>query len=183
MRRFLTVGIFVALAAGLWLGAASCGNGGAASVPVKPVTSAEPEPLVPADLGPDKIDVADYPVLQQESYPLVVEKCSRCHTLARVVNAPLVDASTWTRFVKRMHGKNQSRENGGPLLKGEEAKRVISFLVFDSRERKIKRADEFQMQQADLRARFDLAVQERTRKKMEEDRGRSRESTPYVGDR
>lgn len=184
MRRLLTGGVFVALAAGLWWGAASCGNGGGASGPVTPATSpAEPVPLFPADLGSDKIDVTGYPVPQQENYSLFVKKCSLCHTLARVVNAPMVDASTWTRFVKRMHGKNQDRVNGGPLLTGEEAKRVISFLVFDSRERKIKRADEFQMQQADLRNRFDLAVQERTKKKMEQDRGRSRESTPYVGDR
>jgi hypothetical protein len=184
MRRILTVGVFAALAAGLWLGAASCGNGGAASAPATQATSpAEPVALFPADLGSDKIDVTGYPVTQQENYSLFVEKCSVCHTLARVVNAPMVDASTWTRFVKRMHGKNQARVNGGPLLNGEEAKRVISFLVYDSRERKIKRADEFQMQQADLRARFDLAVQERTKKKMEEDRATSRESAPYVGDR
>lgn len=183
MRRLLAAGVFGALAAGLWLGAASCGNGGAASVPAKGGASLEPDPLFPADLGPAKIDVADYPVAQQENYALFAEKCSLCHTLARAVNAPMVDASTWTRFVKRMHGKNQARVNGGRLLEGEEARRVISFLVFDSRERKIKRADEFQMIQADLYARFDRAVQEQTKKKIEEDRAAPRETAPYVGDR
>lgn len=81
-------------------------------------TSLDREPLFPADLGPDTIDVTAYPVSQQENYALFVKKCSLCHTLARPINSPLVDASTWTRFVKRMHGKNRDRLNGGPLLSG-----------------------------------------------------------------
>lgn len=180
MRRILTAGVFVVVAAGLWLGAASCGNGEAAS---GGKTSPDREPVFPADLGPDTIDVTAYPVSQQENYALFVKKCSLCHTLARPINSPLVDASTWTRFVKRMHGKNQARSNGGPLLSGDEAKRVISFLTFDSRERKIKRADEFQAQQSDLRARFERNAREQIKKKTAEGRTASQESAPYVGDR
>jgi hypothetical protein len=180
MRRILTAGVFIVAVAGLWLGAASCGNGEAFS---RASASLDPEPLFPADVGPDTIDVTSYPVIQQENYTLFVEKCSLCHTLARAINSPLVDASTWTRYVKRMHGKNQARSNGGPLLSGDEAKRVISFLTFDSRERKIKRADEFQAHQSNLRNQFDRNAQERTKKKMAESRKASQESAPYVGDR
>ena len=180
MRRILTAGVFTSVAVGLWFGAASCGNGEAAS---GGGTSSEPEALVPADLGRDKIDVTSYPLVQQENYTLFVEKCSLCHTLARPINSPLVDASTWTRFVKRMHGKNRDRLNGGPLLSGVEAKRVISFLTFDSRERKIKQAEKFQAQQSDLRARFDRNAREQTKKKIAKGRTASQESAPYVGDR
>lgn len=180
MRRLLTIGVGAVVAAGLWFGAASCGNGEAASQGTDaPGTDA----VFPADLGPDSIDVTGYPLVQQENYRLFAEKCSRCHTLARPINSPLVDAATWTRFVKRMHGKNQARANGGPLLSGDEAKRVISFLTFDSRERKMKRADEFHAQQLDLRARFDQLSREKTKKKVAEDRATTREPAPYVGDR
>ncbi len=180
MRRLLMVGVVVAVAAGLWFGAATCGNGEAAS---RGTTSSPREPAFPADLGPDTIDVSAYPASQQENYALFAEKCSICHTLARPIHSPLVDASTWTRYVKRMHGKNRDRFQGGPLLSGEEAKRVISFLAFDSRERKIKRADEFHAQQADLRARFEQFRRRQNEKKTEEGRRASQESSPYVGDR
>ncbi len=183
MRRVLAAGLFVAVAAGLWFGAASCGNGGGASGSGGAGVSGEKNILFPADLGPGTIDVTGYPLVQQENYSLFVEKCSRCHTPARAINAPMVDAATWARFVKRMHGKNQSRSMGGALLSGDEAKRVISFLAFDSRERKIKRADEFQTQQSNLRARFELVSREQTKKKAAEGRALTREAAPYVGDR
>ena len=181
MRRVLTAGGIAVVAAGLWLGAASCGKGGNASGP-SGSSSAEREPLFPADLGPDAVVVTSYPVAQQENYALFVEKCSLCHTLARPINSPIVDAATWTRFVKRMHGKNHAR-SGGPLLSGEEANRVISFLVFDSRERKIKRSEEFQRLQADLQQQFDRAMRAQEKRKTAEGRTSSRESAPYVGDR
>lgn len=182
MRRVLT-GLVVTLAAGLWLGAASCGKGGGASGPKERTPPLGREPLFPADLGPDTVDVRAYPASQQENYALFVEKCSGCHTLARAVNSPIVDAPTWNRYAKRMHGKNQARENGGVLLSGEEAKRVISFLVFDSRERKIKRADEFQNFLADLGARYEQETQAWKKTKGEEGQRLAQESAPYVGDR
>ena len=108
MRRVLT-GLVVTLAAGLWLGAASCGKGGGASGPKERTPPLGRELLFPADLGPDTVDVRAYPASQQENYALFVEKCSGCHTLARAVNSPIVDAPTWNRYAKRMHGKNQAR--------------------------------------------------------------------------
>lgn len=184
MRRALAAGLVVGTAVGLWWGAGSCGKGGAASGPrdSSVPTTEEREALFPADMGPDTIDVTAYPAPQQENYRLFVEKCSLCHTLARPINSPLVDASTWGRYVRRMHGKNQVR-HGGLLLSGEEAKRVIAFLAFDSRERKIKRAEEFQSLQADLLMRFDLAVRDRYKRNAEVGRTSSQESAPYVGDR
>lgn len=181
MRRVLTAGAIAVLAAGLWLGAASCGKGGNASGPSEPTAEAR-DPLFPADLGPDTVVVTSYPTAQQENYALFVEKCSLCHTLARPINSPIVDAATWTRFVKRMHGKNNAR-SGGPLLSGEEANRVIAFLVFDSRERKIKRSEEFQKLQAELHLQFERVLRERLKRKAAAGRAISREPAPYVGDR
>ena len=60
---------------------------------------------------------------------------------------------------------------------------MISFLVFDSRERKIKRADEFQNFLADLGARYEQETQAWKKTKGEEGQRLAQESAPYVGDR
>lgn len=182
MRRVLAAALVLGITAGLLVGASSCGSGGAAPGRSDPVALAEHQAVFPADLGPSAIDVASYPAVQQDNYRLFAEKCTNCHSLARPINSSIVDASTWGRYVRRMHEKNQGRF-GGPLLSGDEAKRVISFLAFDSRERKIKRAEEFQSLQADLRARFDLVVRQRSKRKSDEGRASALESAPYVGDR
>lgn len=180
MRRVLAVVGVGGTALILWAGAASCGRANSASGDVVGATA--PELFGPADLGPDFVDVTAYPRAQQENYQLFVAKCSVCHTLARPINSTIADAPTWTRYVSRMHVKTEAR-SGQPLLSSAEAKRVISFLVFDSKERKVKKAEAFQSLQAELVTRYERALKERDRLKSEGGRSQARESAPYVGDR
>ena len=59
------------LAAGLWLGAASCGKGGGASGPKERTPPLGRELLFPADLGPDTVDAVSYthlPISGQECF-------------------------------------------------------------------------------------------------------------------
>jgi len=46
------------------------------------------------DLGPDRIDVSAYPADLQNTYrTLLIDKCARCHTAARVLNSQFVEPS------------------------------------------------------------------------------------------
>lgn len=168
----------IALAAALL--AAGCLEG--AREPAPGSALAGDRMLFPADLGPDVIDVRDYPSAQQENYRLVVAKCSGCHTLARVVNSPIVDGATWSRYVSRMHGKSAAR--GEQLfLTNREARQVESFLVFDSRRRKVRQKEEFQALLDDLERRFERAREDRARALKARNAAQAREPAPYVGDR
>jgi hypothetical protein len=150
MRRVLAVAASGAVALAFLAGAWSCRP--AASPGAGQEAGEEPE-RYPADLGPDEVDVTSYPRAQQEGYALFVARCSGCHPPARTINSPIKDSATWTRYVTRMHVKSETL-TGKPLLSDTEARRIIGFLVFDSRERKLKRADQFEAQQRALTARF-----------------------------
>ena len=115
----------------------------------------------PNDFGPESIDVSGYPEEYKESYNLFVEKCSRCHTIARPINSQFVEVKTpdmdalkasspqvfakplvwqiedniWERYVKRMMRKP------GCEMDVETAKKIWKFLVYDSNERKLKNHD------------------------------------------
>jgi hypothetical protein len=112
----------------------------------------------PNDFGPDTIDVSGYPEEYKESYKLFVEKCVRCHTIARPINSQFTEVKTpdmdslktsspqvfekhyvwqvedniWERYVKRMMRKP------GCEMTVDEAKGIWKFLVYDSKERKLK---------------------------------------------
>lgn len=83
------------------------------------------------DFGPDKIDVSNYPPEHQENYKLFVERCSRCHTIARPINSQFSQSDEWERYVKRMMRKP------GCEMPTDEAKKVWQFLVYDSQTRKL----------------------------------------------
>ncbi len=136
----------------------------------------------PADLGPAEVDVSQYPEPQKANYALFAEKCSKCHTLARAINAPFIEEGTWSRYVHRMHGKAQARLEE-PLLEGAEARRVIDFLVYDSRERKVKRAQEFMRTQEDLKQFFQEVLAERAHVQEQEAMDKAKAPAPYVGDK
>jgi hypothetical protein len=104
----------------------------------------------PSDLGPATIDVSRYPAYQQESYRMFLRTCSVCHSPARAINSPLITYDNWSRYVHRMHLKAQ-----GQLLTAEDAKRLIDFLAYDSHQRKVLHAPEFQALQRRLNARFE----------------------------
>src|SRR5208337_4642546 len=91
---------------------------------------------LPQDKGPDKIDVSKYPAEQQKSYKLFVDKCAKCHTIARPINT-IMTAPEWSRYVKRMMHK----PNSG--ISDAQGKAIYEFLAYDEETRKDKNAKAF----------------------------------------
>jgi hypothetical protein len=79
----------------------------------------------PRDDGPDKIDVSGYPKEQAARYPVFVQKCSKCHPVARPINSRF-DSSEWKRYMKKMI----RRPNSG--INEEQAADIYEFLKFFS---------------------------------------------------
>jgi hypothetical protein len=103
MRRFLVGGALVAL-----LTAADYGP------------DFKPDPR---DDGPGSIDVSRYPEAQRKNYEMFTAKCSKCHPLARSVNARFA-AADWKRYMKRMI----RRPNSG--INEEQAAKIYEFLKY-----------------------------------------------------
>jgi hypothetical protein len=79
----------------------------------------------PRDTGPDKIDVSGYAPDMQERYRVFALKCSKCHSLARPINARIT-GEEWKPYVKKMIRRPGSGIN-------EEAGQVVyEFLKFYS---------------------------------------------------
>ncbi len=132
----------------------------------------------PYDLGPSTIDISSYPKEIQESYKLFLGACSICHTPARPLNSPYIKAADWKRFVQRMHLKMMDRAI--PLDKSVE-KKIIEFLVYDSKVRKMDRRAEFNAQQENLNQLYSDLVKERDKLIIEETENLPKKETPYVG--
>ena len=86
--------------------------------------------------GPATIDVSGYPKGIQENYKVFREKCTLCHQLSRPVNSDYVLPDEWSRYVKRMMYKP------GSNITANSAKKIYSFLVYDSSVRKRAQLDE-----------------------------------------
>jgi hypothetical protein len=82
----------------------------------------------PADKGPNFIDVTAYPPKMQVTYELFTRKCSRCHTVARPINATFT-SEEWRKYVYKMMGKP------GSGLTPKTAEKIIEFLVYDLQHR------------------------------------------------
>ncbi len=91
---------------------------------------------LPQDKGPDKLDVSKYPAEQQKSYKLFVDKCSKCHTIARPINTTMTQPE-WSRYVKRMMHK----VNSG--ISDTQGKAIYEFLAYDQENRKDKNPSAF----------------------------------------
>ena len=111
-----------------------------------------------SDLGPEEVDVSGYPLMQRRNYRTFVAACSRCHGLARTVNSPLVSRAWWEFYVMSMRARSNWSERE---LTREEAAAVLDFLEYDGRERKAKRAKEFERDAAELKRRYKALVDER----------------------
>ncbi len=85
----------------------------------------------PRDSGPDRIDVSGYPSMQQRQYDVYASKCSKCHPLARSVNARF-NSTDWKRYMKRMI----RRPNSG--INEEQAAQIYDFLKFYTQQLGIK---------------------------------------------
>ncbi len=72
----------------------------------------------------DSVDVSSYPPDIQRAYRVFALRCSRCHTLARPLNARIYDAQHWVRYVARMRRQPGSGidENNGEL--------ILKFLLY-----------------------------------------------------
>lgn len=135
-------------------------------VPAPPARAEVPEApeerrraaLFYSDLGPDTIDLSGYPAEQRRGYEAYARLCSRCHTLARSINAPYVDRSWWEFYIASM--RMRSHFHGEELRKTDVAA-VLDFLEYDSARRKVGRAAEFEAVKAELKRRFEAALDER----------------------
>ena len=92
---------------------------------------------LPQDKGPDKIDVSKFPAEQQKNYKVFVDKCAKCHTIARPINTTMTRAE-WERYVKRMMHK----PNSG--ISDSQGKGIFDFLAYDQENRKDKNPGAFQ---------------------------------------
>ncbi len=79
----------------------------------------------PRDLGPGSVDVSRYPPEQKKTYEVYSAKCSKCHPLARSVNARF-SAQEWKKYMKRMI----RRPNSG--INEEQAAAIYDFLKYYS---------------------------------------------------
>jgi hypothetical protein len=80
----------------------------------------------PRDRGPDTLDVSSYPPRYQELYKVFEVRCSKCHSLARPLNARL-RADEWRLYVKKM-----SRRPGSGISEAT-AEKLTEFLTYYSK--------------------------------------------------
>lgn len=83
-----------------------------------------------------------------------------------------------TIVVQRMHVKMEGR---GFVLCPPEEKKIVEFLVHDSKKRKIDKKAEFESQQESLKKLFDEVSKERERLILEETKRLPKKEYPYVG--
>jgi hypothetical protein len=76
----------------------------------------------------DQVDVSKYPADIQSAYRVFAVRCSRCHTLARPLNARITDSEHWVRYVTRM------RRNPSSGINPKDADIILSFLLYYTRE-------------------------------------------------
>lgn len=120
-----------------------------------------------SDLGPEAVDVSSYPAARRRDYEVFLRVCSRCHTPARAISAPYVNRGWWEFYIERMRVRAHYH---GEALSREDMRAVLDFLEYDSNERKVARAAEFEELKNELKRRFEAALDER----VEELRRRSR---------
>jgi len=82
--------------------------------------------MLPQDRGPDRIPeqkLSAFPPEMQQRYQLFSQKCSKCHTLARPLNAKFRGLE-WQKYVKRM-----MRRPGSEITEAE-GREIYQFLKF-----------------------------------------------------
>lgn len=73
--------------------------------------------------------VATFPPEVRASYELFTRRCSRCHSLARPLTAPIGDREHWSRYVTRMRRQPSSG------ISPADAEEILVFLEHWSRVR------------------------------------------------
>ena len=111
----------------------------------------------PNDAGPAEVDVSKYPADIQADYKVFARRCSQCHSLARPINSEnlqltpeeqaaakksdpkiftdpkiwRISDKVWTDYVNKM------KEKPGAIMRESEIPKIVAFLVYDSKERKM----------------------------------------------
>lgn len=114
-------------------------------------------PPFPNDSGMATVDVSKYPDEIQAGYRTFARRCSNCHSLSRSLNSQYLQLTSdeqkaakdkepdlfkddkiwwisdtvWSDYVKKMQGKP------GAIIRESELPKIVSFLVYDSKVRKI----------------------------------------------
>jgi hypothetical protein len=73
--------------------------------------------------------VDDIPADMEADYQVFATNCSKCHALARALNAPVTDVKHWDLYVARM------MRTAGSSISPQEAPHILRFLYWYTRER------------------------------------------------
>lgn len=79
-------------------------------------------------------DPAELPVEVRADYQVFAQRCSKCHSLARPLNARIDDDSYWELYVRRMRLQPSSGISVADTVP------ILRFLHFHSREQKRRSA-------------------------------------------
>lgn len=133
-----------------------------------------------SDLGADAVDASAYPEKAREGYPVFVQVCSQCHTLARALNSDETTRSDWEQHVRRMHEKTLVYGWWTDFGK-KDAEKILDFLAHDSKVRKLDDKAGFAAETERLKGLLREVEAERSRLQLEEGRRDAKPAAPYVG--
>jgi hypothetical protein len=72
----------------------------------------------------DRVDVSSYPQEIRDAYKVFAFRCSRCHALARPLNARIEEPEHWVRYVRRM------RRQPGSGIDAQNGEVILQFLLY-----------------------------------------------------
>ena len=121
-----------------------------------PNPESPPVAMYPSDLGPQSLDVSAYPPAQRENYRLYAQACSRCHGLARSLNAPAGSRPWWTFYIMGMRVRSRL---AGVAIPAEQSRAALEFLDYEDQNR--KRGAAFKAEAAELDHKFINLLRER----------------------
>jgi mono/diheme cytochrome c family protein len=81
----------------------------------------------------DSLDSSQYPPDIRDAYKVFAVRCSRCHTLARPLNARIRDPQQWVRYVARM------RLNPASGINAKNGEIILRFLLYYMNQREKER--------------------------------------------
>jgi hypothetical protein len=84
----------------------------------------------------DTLDTSQYPPDIRDAYKVFAVRCSRCHTLARPLNARIRDPQQWVRYVQRM------RLNPASGINAKNGEIILRFLLYYMHQREREHGDQ-----------------------------------------
>ena len=125
----------------------------------------------------DSLDTSQYPPDIQDAYKVFAVRCSRCHTLARPLNARIRDPQQWVRYVQRM------RLNPASGINAKNGEIILRFLLYYMHQREREHGEEPEselpssQETADLQPpAADAVIDDSTEKRMPESQSSSTEA-------